>query len=143
MKWCDVKRPVRATNHCRHYEYTFGLHDMGPKCAKGVDQTHGVEACMPGTTSICPLREDYSDAERAAWQEYTNKSLAQGVFRFESISCPIGRNSGQTFPCNCGHGDVHVGRGDKRAYINCSCGLGEVQVNIGHSGTWPPVKDKS
>lgn len=138
MNWAERERPIRATNHCKHYSYELGLQG-GPRCAVGCDLAAGgsTAKCMPEPNCQCDKREDYTDAERAAWKEHVAAGLAQGVIRAGGIVEPIPCYTDRSYDCPCGHGQAHVARGAARAYVTCSCGLSEMQYNIGHNGEWP------
>ena len=79
-----LAKPVHATKHCRHYSYrNTGIAGYrrgdpgGPQCARGCDQSGGVDKCMPDRRpeSVCGQREEYTDAERAEWNAYVSSSL--------------------------------------------------------------------
>lgn len=67
-------RPLRATHHCRHYEYVRAAVDWGPKCASGIDlrsENVGALPCLPNHQGEpCAWREEYTDAERAVWEKW-------------------------------------------------------------------------
>lgn len=131
-------RPIRATWHCRHYRYQPGV---GPICGMGRDISGATanKACMPlyDGHENCPLREDYTDAEREAWAGHQKEQFNRIGVRNTSFSDPVPCNSSQQFPCACGNGTMRVQRGRKRAYINCSCDLSPIELNLGTSGEWP------
>jgi hypothetical protein len=69
--------PIKATHHCRHYDYKPGLGDHdGPQCAKGLDnrQSGGARRCMPSASfpnqEHCPKREEFTAKERAEYKEF-------------------------------------------------------------------------
>jgi hypothetical protein len=82
MPETEIKRLLHATGHCRHYSYKPG---EGPQCAKGVDMgRHGANQtrlCMPNPPvgENCHHREEYTEAERVAWQEFA-QARAKRVF---------------------------------------------------------------
>lgn len=59
--------PVRATEHCRHYEY-----DDRPRCARGIVLDGPVVKCLPGRAAreMCEKREEYTAAERKEWRAW-------------------------------------------------------------------------
>lgn len=74
----EIMKPLRATNHCRHYDYERGV---GPRCACAVDLTGPGDAqkCMPANVTLdrsaeqpepCDWREEYTPEERAAWSDW-------------------------------------------------------------------------
>lgn len=83
--------PLRATHHCRHYNYrNMGLAGLrsgdpgGPQCALGINLSAPAasKACMPAGTfpvqdgdTACASRADYTDAERAEWKAWTDALL--------------------------------------------------------------------
>lgn len=67
-----IDRPLHANFHCRHYDYVITAPMKGgPVCAIGVDLSApaATKPCMPGGTG-CAKREEFTDAERAAWDAY-------------------------------------------------------------------------
>jgi hypothetical protein len=74
----NFPRPLPASHHCRHYSY-----DDGPQCARGVDLSGpGAAApCMPDSkvAVACNLREEHTDEERAAWEEWRNERAARMI----------------------------------------------------------------
>jgi hypothetical protein len=70
--------PERATRHCRFYSYELG----GPCCAGGILLTGPGDAmkCMPPVAqqgATCDFREEYTDAERAAWDAWCTTRAAR------------------------------------------------------------------
>lgn len=65
-----LQKPAKASRHCRHYSYQLG-EKLGPTCAQGCDLNvpGSIRPCMPESTGPCTLREEYTTAERAAWDE--------------------------------------------------------------------------
>lgn len=76
-------RPLSATHHCRHYSYD--REKMQPRCAWGIDlvtEPKSTNQCMPpglqGLTK-CDYREEFTDVERVAWEEWRNKSALRAL----------------------------------------------------------------
>lgn len=79
----DNSPPLQATLYCRHY-------GKGPTCARGVDLAArrdtrpcqppnkglGLFPATPGPLGHCPWRQDFTDAERAAWTAHVKAALA-------------------------------------------------------------------
>lgn len=74
-------KPLQATQHCRHYDYKFGLDERGPRCAKGFDLSApgAAKVCMPhsskGDSVVCLKREEYTEEERRAWTDWSAASI--------------------------------------------------------------------
>ena len=143
-----VDRPVRASRHCRHYSYERGF-SGGPHCAKGVDlSAPGSEApCMPDPetwrtyTGPCPQREDYTDAERAAWKAWTDERMARIPVAIAALGEPIPLRSERTVACPlCDGGTFRASRaGNGHVWLGCStpdC-LGPIHLNIDSRKEWP------
>ena len=80
------ERPLRATQHCRHYSYAMEPNDKrGPCCAKGVnlEAPGAANVCMPQsmvvTGALCSKREEYTKAERKAWEQYRKESMLRMI----------------------------------------------------------------
>jgi hypothetical protein len=82
-------RPPHATHHCRHYSYVrdvSSIDKQGPHCACGLDlreKPGASQVCMPPNVELdrkapppepCDWREEYTDAERAAWEAWREES---------------------------------------------------------------------
>lgn len=139
------ERPLRATQHCRHYSYrNTGLSgrqrgDMGgPQCALGIDLSapRASKACMPaGTFPVqdgdmpCASRADYTEAERAEWKRWADASLE----RMRIIMPMIPGSSADRkkrehwgeqgeFPCPaCGTGTVRWSRSSYNGHVHAGC----------------------
>jgi hypothetical protein len=131
-------RPIRATWHCRHYSYEPGP-GGGPRCALGADQSAGVQPCMPKPRGECPKREEYTDAERAAWEAETKASLKRVGNAVGALPHPIPlRSTGKVQCPNCG-GQLHYSRWERGAAVECEtphC-VGPVRFNIAAGADWP------
>jgi hypothetical protein len=130
-------RPLRATHHCRHYSYERGMNwkDAGPRCAAGVDMSDptSVVACMPpdGVTVVtnpCPWREEYTDAERAAWQAWREESMARMVIVMAQMpGSSRDRKGGRwgesgSFACPaCNDGTVKWVRAPNNGHLHAAC----------------------
>ena len=131
-------RPIRATSHCRHYSYEPGLKG-GPRCARNVDQSAGVGPCMPEPKGRCPSREDYTDAERAAWRAEMNASMERLRVAVGALPRAIPLNTQGQIECpNCG-APLHYARWHRGAEIKCEtrfC-VGPVHFSIAAGADWP------
>lgn len=139
------ERPPRATKHCRHYSYERGKNylDGGPRCAVGIDlSAPGASfVCMPDkaeTRCPCPKREEYTEAEREAWQ----RSVADGMERLgaavQALPKAIPLRTGGNIECpNCG-GSLRYDRWHRGAEIKCSTeGCCGAHFNIAAGADWP------
>ena len=140
-----LERPLRATHHCRHYSYrNTGLAGLrsgdpgGPQCALGVDLSapRASKPCMPpGTFPFqegdrpCPLRENFTDAERAEWKRWTDSRLQRmGVVLQAIPGSSADRKKrehwGETgsFPCPaCKTGTVRWSRASSNGHVHAAC----------------------
>lgn len=127
------RHPLRATYHCRHYSYeNTGLagwragNHGGPACARGVDlrtEPGAALKCMPQESGRscppCSLREDFSDAERAAWAAERDASARRIILICAAI--PAEGLDG-SLPCPaCGGGIVHWSRAPSNRHLAASC----------------------
>lgn len=140
-----MSRPLRATQHCRHYSYERGL-GGGPRCAKQVDLTKpgSFRMCMPDADVPCARREEYTEEERAAWKNHQAEGLLRMVLAVEAIPEPVpcgGR--GQCKCPNCEAGELNWSRASNgHVWLQCStpeC-LGPLHFNIHRSTVWPASK---
>src|SRR6187551_1731514 len=114
------ERPIRASKHCRHYSYEPGLQG-GPRCARGCDQKSGTGPCMPPPyqKGECASREDYTDAERSAWEAEVQASMVRLGKAVEVLPHPIPLRTDGTAPCpNCS-GTLHYSRWHRGASLQC------------------------
>lgn len=138
-----MERPLRATKHCRHYSYFRGgtLRDSGPRCAAGCDVSGPVNACMPSPTEVCAKREDYTEAERAAWKAYVDRRLSmlgEAVGVFDPVEC----GSETRKPCPHCDGTLVLQRmSNGHAWITCTTSecIGPVHFNVDRKSVWPTV----
>jgi hypothetical protein len=131
-------RPVRATNHCRHYSYKVGP-DQGPRCARNADQSAGVGPCMPEPRGACPQREEYTEDERKAWDIEVRASLERVSNAIGVLPKPIPlRTSGKVTCPNCA-APLHYSRWHRGAAIQCETAncTGPVRFNIAAGADWP------
>lgn len=143
------ERPPKASHHCRHYSYKLPISaaESGPTCAKGLDLSEPCSSavCMPdpGRAPFCPCaqREEYTDAERAAWKAATEERMARLVRAIAALPAPIPlRTSGSVACPNCG-GELRYARWHRGAEIGCSteyCCGGRFSIEAGKD--WPSVK---
>lgn len=120
--------PLRATRHCRHYDYQVG---KGPKCAAGIVMDGPVLHCLPDAAkpSTCALREEYTDEERAAWGKYRQERMARtlvlvGAVPGDSIDQKKKSHWGEsgTFKCpNCEVGTVRWARSSYNGHARAVC----------------------
>lgn len=134
--------PLHASNHCRHYSYERGKNwlDGGPRCARNLDLTvpGSSGCCMPEPRGPCTLREEYTDAERAAWEAARSAGMGRLANAVLAVPHPIPMRTGGTMECpNC-EGVLHYGRWRGGAEIQCEtpncCGA---HFNIKGDTPWP------
>lgn len=128
-----MTKPPVATKHCRHYSYErgptgmlFGEEGCGPTCAVGVDlmsEPGAARRCMPSDCSdpfpVCSQREEYTDAERAAYEAWRDESIAQSLRIVASI--PRDGDYGE-LPCpRCGSGTITWGRASSNGHLHAGC----------------------
>lgn len=132
-------RPLRATNHCRHYSY-----ERGPKCARGLDFAPGdaVKKCMPlgdGEKSICPKRQEYTEQERQDWDRWQTLSLRRLSAVLKALPAPIPERTSGSMTCpNCG-GVTNYSRWVGGAALSCAkadC-VSPVRFSIAPGAEWP------
>lgn len=136
-----MSKPLRATNHCRHYSYSPGL-SGGPCCAAGVDMSApgSSNRCMPNPKADCDKREDFTDAERAEWRAYVDGRLVMMAEAVAAIPAPI--PCGSTGECQCPHcpGELRWSRASNgHVWLSCTtpdC-VGPVHFNIDRKTSWP------
>jgi hypothetical protein len=134
--------PLRATMHCRHYSYERGVLLHGPKCAQGIDLSApgAGRMCWPEADvgQPCAVREEYTDAERIAWETYRDDRMIRLSMAVCALPRAIPMRSGGTVPCpNC-DGTIRYGRWRGGAELNCStahcCGA---RFNLSGVDVWP------
>lgn len=134
-----MSKPVHASRHCRHYSYErdrrgvlMGGDGGGPLCGLGVDLRSEPGAsipCMPPTLpgekpsfrlcEPCALREDYMDAERAAWAEWRDESVRRSLRIMALI--PPGRSVSGSLACpQCDGGTVRWSRASN-GHLHAAC----------------------
>ena len=125
-------KPLHANKHCRHYSYKMGLNDdRGPTCAKGLDLASKPGAalvCMPDLgANLCAQREEFTEIERAAWEEWRNQSMARMILIMPLIPGSGAKRDeywGKTgkFSCPaCEVGNVRWTRAPNNGHIWASC----------------------
>lgn len=141
-----MSKPLRATNHCRHYSYERGNINAGdfggPRCAAGEDmsQPGSFGRCMPDPNGPCAKREDYTDAERKAWKAYGDSRMTMMVEAVAAIPAPI--PCGTTGECPCPHcdGKLRWSRASNgHVWLSCTtpdC-VGPVHFNVDRKTSWP------
>ena len=93
--------------------------------------------CMPEERGGCAKRQEYTEAERADWQDWQEIRWELDSVRMSGIKEPLPTGMALTYKCPCGKGTAKAERGIKRVYVNCTCDLGRIELNIGHAGEWP------
>lgn len=91
-------------------------------CAVGVPLEFGngsIHPCMPDPKGSCVLREDYTDTERAAWNEWVAKRTAHTMHIMAAIP-KDGWEGSMTCP-GCGTGTVRWGRARVNRHIHAAC----------------------
>jgi hypothetical protein len=145
----DFTRPPHASEHCRHYSYKrpFTLPDSGPCCALGIDlSAPGASfVCMPEKGKIaqaCQRREEYTDAERAAWQAAVAASAQRLGKAVQALPRAIPLRSGGVIDCpNC-DGKIRYDRWHRGAELRCStpyCCAAHFSIAAG--ADWPSLGD--
>lgn len=136
-----MTKPLRATNHCRHYSYERGL-SGGPRCGLGVDLTAPAasSACWPDPKLACDKRQDFSDAERAEWRAYVDGRMLKMAEAVAVIPAPI--PCGTTGSCKCPHcpGELHWSRASNgHVWLQCTTDdcIGPVHFNVDRKTQWP------
>ncbi len=123
-------RPLPASNHCRHYDYVMG---EGPRCGRGVDLSApgAARPCMPDSNVAvaCNLREEHTEAERAAWTAWCNERAGRMILILADIpgssrdekNRPEWGKSGE-FPCPaCEGGKVRWARARSNGHVHAAC----------------------
>lgn len=120
--------PLHATAHCRHYSY-----NGAPNCAIGVDlsKAGSCQVCMPtpNPAKRCPKRENYTEAERAAWKDWTRAAMFRAVDALVLIpgdsNLKLDRKywgKSGSFSCpSCGGGLVRWMRASVNGHIHFRC----------------------
>lgn len=138
------RRPKKVSRHCRHYDYvidTAELSKMGPHCAKKVDvgRTVDIKRCMPDPTGEgCPLREEYTEAEHAAWDAYRAAAQSRMERAIAALPSPLLIGSTGTISCpNCS-GVIRYSRLRSSASLACSTeNCVQVFIDTAPGADWP------
>lgn len=147
-----MTHPLHATHHCRHYSYERGKdwplgEGAGPRCALGVDLTRpGSSAmCMPDggqPRGLCSRREDYTDAERAAWRSFVDAGRKRLAAVMSALPRAIPVGSSVTITCPCCGGGVACHRWQGGAAVVCTTpDCAAVRLNIAIGAEWPAPKE--
>lgn len=135
-------RPMSASDNCRHYSFSRSVDWMerGPRCACGVDisKPGAAKPCFSPPTSSCSKREEFTDAERAAWQEYIYEGLERLKLAIGALPAALPEGTSGTIICpNCG-GTITYARWRRGAELNCDtpncCGA---HLSIEAGAEWP------
>jgi len=135
-----IDKPAHATRHCRHYSYVMTVKDepQGPQCACGIDlreKPGASQVCMPPNVDLrkgeqhepCAWREEYTDAERAAWEEFRTGCMERMVVILADPAIPSGKDrkawgTHGTMPCPaCKIGTVHWLRARSNGHLHARC----------------------
>jgi hypothetical protein len=138
-------RPLRATEHCRHYSYsiTHLSSGRGPCCARGIDLSHpgSSQMCMPHgglPRGGCSQREEYTAAEHAAWDAFYRGCVMRLSTTVAALPAPLRLESKGTITCpNC-RGQLHYARWQGGAAIHCTTeNCVEARFSIEAGADWP------
>jgi hypothetical protein len=125
-------RPLPASHHCRHYSYERGMNYSGPKCAAGIDlsEAGSTAPCMPDLARpACPWRQEHTEAERAAWEEWRRQRAVRTAIVMAEIpgssidkkNKPEWGKSG-AFACPaCTEGTVRWVRAASNGHLHAAC----------------------
>jgi len=93
---------------------------------------------MPDPKSHCPKREDYTDEERAVWDEWVAQRMDRLREAILALPRPIPlRSSGKVECPNCGS-DLHYSRWHRGAAIACKTeNCCEARFSIEAGKDWP------
>ena len=132
-------KPPIARQHCRHYSYVLPYSDpnYGPHCAVGVDLSAPCSTgpCMPNGTG-CEKREDWTDEERARWEEWQQAGQERMIAAIKAIPSLEPRQRTVIHCPNCG-GLLTAERTKRRAYVNCETEhCVQFEAALGE-GLWP------
>lgn len=131
--------PPKASHHCRHYNYVPG---DGPQCALGMltNLPKATLPCMPPPSQrgTCSGREEYTDAERAAWEAARNEGMERLAKAVQALPKAIPLRSDGLIDCpNC-TGKLHYARWHRGAEIRCTTpGCCGAHFNIAAGVDWP------
>lgn len=133
-------RPLRATQHCRHYSYENGLQGRGPLCALNLDlSAPGASGpCMPDPRGSCASRAEYTAEERATWQEWMDARLIRMAAAISVLPVPIPLRTTGTVQCPSCPGTITYSRWERGASVKCSTPMcNEARFNIAAGADWP------
>lgn len=137
-----MDRPLKATKHCRHYDYVRSTEREkdGPHCACGIDlreKPGATQVCMPPnvvfnnkepTPEPCSWREEFTDAEREQWEAWCVESLARAALIMEQIPGSADRKDRASWgtqgslPCPaCKTGTVKWVRARSNGHLHAGC----------------------
>lgn len=137
-----MDKPLKATRHCRHYDYVRSpdKEKDGPQCACGIDlreKPGATQPCMPPNVVFdrnapqpepCVWREEFTDAERDAWERYRVESLARAAVVMEKIPGSADRKHRNTWGTTgqldcpaCGTGIVRWSRSRVNGHLFAGC----------------------
>lgn len=132
--------PLRATHHCRHYSFVMGLGDnTGPQCAAGITNIAlALNTCCQNPPVQCFAREEYTDAEREAWQQARDAGIARIIAANAALPRPIPLHTTGSLECpNCG-GKLAYARWHRGAELACdtpNCCAARFSIEAG--ADWP------
>lgn len=136
----DFTRPLPASEHCRHYSYVAGM-DGGPRCAVGLqggEPKLPLRTCCSTPPEACPGRQEYTDAERDAWEAWSEARTLRILHALSALPKKIPVNTSGVVTCpNCG-GQLRYARWHRGAGIVCSTSnCCEARFNLAANAEWP------
>ena len=121
-------KPPMARGWCKHYTYvrptfpraTKALEaSEGPQCAAGCDPSTFGKRCYPDPTDSCYKRENWSDAEKATWEEWQHHYEARMLVCLDVIPSDVGEGS---LECPaCGTGIIRWSRARSNRHLCALC----------------------
>jgi hypothetical protein len=136
--------PPCARKHCRHYHFVLPITrtDSGPSCAVGIDLSAPAASlcCMPPKDGqpVCDSREDWTDAERAAWDKWAEARQKRLIAAIAAVPHPIPVNTSGVVLCpNCA-GQLGYARWHRGGELGCSTeGCCGARFSIEAGKDWP------
>ena len=126
---CPVPpKPPMARGWCKHYSYIkpefprstkITLSSEGPQCAVGCDPSTFGDRCYPDPTDVCSKRENWSDKEKAIWEEWQHHHVSRMLVCLDVIPSDVGEGS---FTCPaCGTGTLRWSRARSNRHLHALC----------------------
>ena len=120
----SLPQPPHTSDHCKYWDSIFSLDaPFSQTCALGIPLSDKVlsEKCMPrqiqASCEQCPMREDHSDAAKAAWKQWldADTEITFAILRL------IPQNGDGEIPCpKCG-GTIQYGRAEINGHLHAFC----------------------